>query len=216
MSAAGWPNRPRGWGVEIFPGMSCSEIVYGENGEVEGRGRGRVRPHPRRHARRRATSRGWSCTANTCCWAKACAASPHPRRCWRNTTFRPGKTRQKFGLGMKEIWEIDPEKHKPGKVVHTMGWPLGKNAGGGSFIYHLDNNQVYVGFVVHPELREPAPVPLHGVPALQASPDGGRASEGRKAHRATARRADQRGRLAVDAQGRGAGRGDPWLWRGGW
>jgi electron-transferring-flavoprotein dehydrogenase len=66
-----------------------------------------------------------------------------------------GKDPQKFGLGMKEIWEIDPEKHKPGKVVHTMGWPLGKNAGGGSFIYHLDNNQVYVGFVVHLNYENP-------------------------------------------------------------
>ena len=62
---------------------------------------------------------------------------------------------QKYGLGMKELWEIDPAKHKPGTVVHTMGWPLGKNAGGGSFIYHLDNNQVYVGFVVHLNYKNP-------------------------------------------------------------
>src|SRR6056297_1724835 len=62
---------------------------------------------------------------------------------------------QKYGLGMKELWEIDPEKHRPGRVVHTMGWPLGSNAGGGSFIYHLDNNQVYVGFVVHLNYANP-------------------------------------------------------------
>jgi electron-transferring-flavoprotein dehydrogenase len=61
----------------------------------------------------------------------------------------------KFGLGMKEIWEIDPAKHKEGTVTHTMGWPLGKNAGGGSFIYHLENNQVYVGFVVHLNYQNP-------------------------------------------------------------
>ncbi|MDP4990473.1 MAG: electron transfer flavoprotein-ubiquinone oxidoreductase, partial [Marivita lacus] len=66
-----------------------------------------------------------------------------------------GKELQKFGLGMKEIWEIDPEKHKAGSVTHTMGWPLGSNAGGGSFIYHLDNNQVYVGFVVHLNYENP-------------------------------------------------------------
>jgi electron-transferring-flavoprotein dehydrogenase len=62
---------------------------------------------------------------------------------------------QKYGLGMKEIWEIDPEKHREGSVTHTMGWPLGSNAGGGSFIYHLDNNQVYVGFVVHLNYENP-------------------------------------------------------------
>ena len=66
-----------------------------------------------------------------------------------------GKEPQKFGLGMKEIWEIDPEKHREGTVTHTMGWPLGKNAGGGSFIYHLENNQVYVGFVVHLNYQNP-------------------------------------------------------------
>ena len=66
-----------------------------------------------------------------------------------------GHEPQKFGLGMKEIWEIDPAKHRPGTVTHTMGWPLGGNAGGGSFIYHLDNNQVYVGFVVHLNYANP-------------------------------------------------------------
>ncbi|MFU8778796.1 MAG: electron transfer flavoprotein-ubiquinone oxidoreductase, partial [Roseovarius sp.] len=66
-----------------------------------------------------------------------------------------GKEPQKFGLGMKEIWEVDPDKHRPGTVTHTMGWPLGSNAGGGSFIYHLENNQVYVGFVVHLNYKNP-------------------------------------------------------------
>jgi electron-transferring-flavoprotein dehydrogenase len=61
----------------------------------------------------------------------------------------------KFGLGMKEIWEISPENHEEGTVTHTMGWPLGNNAGGGSFIYHLDNNQIYVGFVVHLNYKNP-------------------------------------------------------------
>ena len=66
-----------------------------------------------------------------------------------------GKEPQKFGVGMKEIWESDPAMHKDGTVTHSMGWPLGSNAGGGSFIYHLDNNQVYVGFVVHLNYKNP-------------------------------------------------------------
>ena len=66
-----------------------------------------------------------------------------------------GHEPQKFGIGMKEIWAIDPAKHKEGAVVHTMGWPLGKNAGGGSFIYHAENNQVYLGFVVHLNYENP-------------------------------------------------------------
>ena len=66
-----------------------------------------------------------------------------------------GREPQKYGLGMKEIWEVRPEVHKLGQVTHTMGWPLGANAGGGSFIYHLENNQVYVGFVVHLNYENP-------------------------------------------------------------
>ncbi|TPE46456.1 electron transfer flavoprotein-ubiquinone oxidoreductase [Amaricoccus solimangrovi] len=66
-----------------------------------------------------------------------------------------GREPQKYGLGMKELWEVRPEVHKPGQVTHTMGWPLGGNAGGGSFMYHLDNNQVYVGFVVHLNYENP-------------------------------------------------------------
>jgi electron-transferring-flavoprotein dehydrogenase len=66
-----------------------------------------------------------------------------------------GHEPQKFGLGMKEIWEIDPAKHREGTVTHTMGWPLGGNAGGGSFIYHGENNQVFIGFVVHLNYKNP-------------------------------------------------------------
>jgi electron-transferring-flavoprotein dehydrogenase len=69
--------------------------------------------------------------------------------------LQAGKEVQKYGVGMKEIWEIDPAKHKEGSVTHTMGWPLNSNAGGGSFIYHLENNQVYVGFVVHLNYKNP-------------------------------------------------------------
>src|SRR5690606_22255139 len=61
----------------------------------------------------------------------------------------------KYGLGMKEIWEIPADRHRPGSVTHTMGWPLGSAAGGGSFIYHLDNNQVLIGFVVHLNYANP-------------------------------------------------------------
>ena len=69
--------------------------------------------------------------------------------------LRDGREPQKYGLGMKELWEVRPEVHRLGQVTHTMGWPLGTNAGGGSFMYHLENNQVYVGFVVHLNYENP-------------------------------------------------------------
>jgi electron-transferring-flavoprotein dehydrogenase len=62
--------------------------------------------------------------------------------------LREGVDPEVYGLGIKELWEIDPAQHKPGLVIHTAGWPLGTDTYGGSFLYHLDNNQVMVGFVV--------------------------------------------------------------------
>ncbi|PPC77555.1 electron transfer flavoprotein-ubiquinone oxidoreductase [Pokkaliibacter plantistimulans] len=66
-----------------------------------------------------------------------------------------GHEPQKYGIGLKEIWEIDPAKHREGSISHGMGWPLGGNAGGGSFIYHAENNQVFIGFVVHLNYANP-------------------------------------------------------------
>jgi electron-transferring-flavoprotein dehydrogenase len=140
-------------GVEIFPGMACSELVYGDNGEVKGvvagvfglEANGTLGPNSEPgmelHGKYVFLSEGVRGSLSKEVIAKY--------------DLSKGKEPQKFGLGMKEIWEIDPAKHKEGSVTHTMGWPLGSNAGGGSFIYHLDNNQVYVGFVVHLNYENP-------------------------------------------------------------
>ncbi|ETX15088.1 electron transfer flavoprotein-ubiquinone oxidoreductase [Roseivivax halodurans JCM 10272] len=140
-------------GVEIFPGMSCSEIVYGENGEVKGVVAGEFGLNPdgtpgdgyepgmELHGKYVFLGEGVRGSLSKQVIAKY--------------ELDKGVEPQKYGLGMKEIWEIDPAKHREGTVTHTMGWPLGKNAGGGSFIYHLDNNQVYVGFVVHLNYENP-------------------------------------------------------------
>jgi electron-transferring-flavoprotein dehydrogenase len=140
-------------GVEIFPGMACSEIVYGDDGEVKGVVAGEFgknadgtpgpgyEPGMELHGKYVFLGEGVRGSL-----AKEVIAK---------YDLSNGKEPQKFGLGMKEIWEIDPDKHREGSVTHTMGWPLGSNAGGGSFIYHLDNNQVYVGFVVHLNYENP-------------------------------------------------------------
>ena len=140
-------------GVEIFPGMACSELVFGDDGAVKGVVAGEMgigadgKPGPsyepgmELHGKYVFLSEGVRGSLSKQVIAKY--------------NLDEGKEPQKYGLGMKEIWEIDPAKHKEGTVTHTMGWPLGKNAGGGSFIYHLDNNQVYVGFVVHLGYKNP-------------------------------------------------------------
>jgi electron-transferring-flavoprotein dehydrogenase len=140
-------------GVEIFPGMSCSELVYAGDGSVKGVVAGEFgrqsdgtpgpsyEPGMELHGKYVFLSEGVRGSLSKQVIAKFDLAK--------------GREPQKYGLGMKEIWEIDPEKHHQGRVTHTMGWPLEGNAGGGSFIYHLDNNQVYVGFVVHLNYRNP-------------------------------------------------------------
>ena len=140
-------------GVEIFPGMSCSALVYGDAGEVKGVVAGEFGRNPdgtmgdgyepgmELHGKYVFLSEGVRGSLSKEVIAKY--------------DLSKGKEPQKYGLGMKEIWEIDPAKHREGTVTHTMGWPLGANAGGGSFIYHLENNQVYVGFVVHLNYKNP-------------------------------------------------------------
>jgi electron-transferring-flavoprotein dehydrogenase len=140
-------------GVEIFPGMACSELVYGDKGEVKGVVAGEFgknadgsigdsyEPGMELHGKYVFLSEG--------------VRGSLAKEVMAKYDLSKGHEPQKFGLGMKEIWEIDPAKHKLGTVTHTMGWPLGSNAGGGSFIYHLENNQVYVGFVVHLNYKNP-------------------------------------------------------------
>jgi len=140
-------------GVEIFPGMACSELVYGENGEVKGVVAGEF-------GKEADGSHGANYEPGMELYGKYVFLSEGVRGSLSKEVIAKydlskDSDVQKFGIGMKEIWEIDPSKHKEGTVTHTMGWPLGSNAGGGSFIYHLDNNQVYVGFVVHLNYKNP-------------------------------------------------------------
>jgi electron-transferring-flavoprotein dehydrogenase len=142
-----------GLGVEIFPGMACSELVYGDNGEVKGVVAGEFGKNPDGSIGP-GYEPGMELHGKYVFLAEGVRGSLS-KEVMARYDLSKGHCPQKFGLGMKEIWEIDPAKHKEGTVTHTMGWPLGRNAGGGSFIYHLENNQVYVGFVVHLNYENP-------------------------------------------------------------
>lgn len=140
-------------GVEVFPGMACSEIIYNDQGAVKGVVAGEFgkqsdgTPGP-------AYEPGMVLNGKYVFLSEGVRGSLS-KQVIAQYDLAAGKEPQKYGLGMKEIWEIDPAKHKEGTVTHTMGWPLGRNAGGGSFIYHIGNNQVYVGFVVHLNYTNP-------------------------------------------------------------
>ncbi|MHA6266043.1 electron transfer flavoprotein-ubiquinone oxidoreductase [Aliiroseovarius sp. CAU 1755] len=165
-------------GVEIFPGMACSDLVFGDNGEVKGVVAGvfglepdgsygtNTEPGMELHGKYVFISEGVRGSL-----AKEIIAK---------YDLQAGRDAPKFGLGMKEIWEIDPAKHREGTVTHTMGWPLGKNAGGGSFIYHLENNQVYVGFVVHLNYRNPHVYPYMEFQRFKHHPEIAKLLEGGK------------------------------------
>jgi len=146
-------EQAEGLGVEIFPGMSCSEVVYGENGEVKGVVAGEFGRNPD-GTPGDAYEPGMELHGKYVFLSEGVRGSLS-KEVIAKFDLSKGHCPQKFGIGMKEIWEIDPAKHREGTVTHPMSWPLGGNAGGGSFIYHLDNNQVYVGFVVHLNYQNP-------------------------------------------------------------
>jgi electron-transferring-flavoprotein dehydrogenase len=142
-----------GLGVEIFPGMACSELVF-DGDRVAGVVAGEFGRDPATGEPGPSYEPGMELRGKYVFLSEGVRGSL-AKEVIAKYDLSKGKDPQKFGLGMKEIWEIDPAKHKLGTVTHTMGWPLGKNAGGGSFIYHLEKNQVYVGFVVHLNYQNP-------------------------------------------------------------
>ena len=140
-------------GVEIFPGMAASELVVGEDGTLKGVVAGEfglakdLTPGPNYEP-------GMELLGKYVLLAEGVRGSLSKQAIAR-WNLAEGAEPQKYGIGMKEIWEVRPEVHRRGQVTHTMGWPLGANAGGGSFMYHLENNQVFVGFVVHLNYENP-------------------------------------------------------------
>ncbi len=146
-------EQAEGLGVEIFPGMAASAPVWGEDGRLAGVVAGEFgldkdrRPGPNYEP-------GMNLLGKYVLLGEGVRGSLSKQMIER-FDLAAGHEPQKYGLGMKEIWEIDPAKHRPGQVTHTMGWPLGKNAGGGSFMYHAEDNQVYLGFVAHLNYENP-------------------------------------------------------------
>ncbi len=140
-------------GVEIFPGMSCSELVRRGDGSVAGVVAGEFGRGPD-GSPGDGYEPGMELRGKYVFLAEGVRGSLSKQVIAEYGLDDRGDT-PKFGIGMKEIWEIDPERHEEGKAIHTMGWPLNGNAGGGGFIYQLDGNQAYVGFVVHLNYRNP-------------------------------------------------------------
>ncbi|NNU79627.1 electron transfer flavoprotein-ubiquinone oxidoreductase [Halovulum dunhuangense] len=156
-------------GVEIFPGMSCSELVLGEDGRVTGVVAGEFGIE-KDGTKGDGYEPGMELLGKYVFLAEGVRGSLSKQAIARFGLDKDCEP-QKYGLGMKEIWEIDPALHKPGKVVHTMGWPLGGNAGGGAFLYHAENNQIFLGFVVHLNYENPYLAPYNEFQRFKHHPE---------------------------------------------
>ena len=140
-------------GVEVFAGMSCSELVRDGEGRVTGVVAGEFGRNPN-GTPGPAYEPGMELRGKYVLLAEGARGSLS-KQAIAAFNLSAGACPQKYGLGMKEIWEIDPERHSEGTVLHTMGWPLGRAAGGGGFIYHQEGNQISLGFVVHLDYANP-------------------------------------------------------------
>jgi electron-transferring-flavoprotein dehydrogenase len=133
-------------GVEIYPGFAAAEVLFTGDGKVRGvatgdMGIGKDGERTERY------QPGIELHAKYTIFAEGCRGHLG-RQLEARFKLREGRQPQVYGIGLKELWEVKPEKHVPGLVVHTAGWPLDNDTYGGSFLYHLENNQVAVGFVV--------------------------------------------------------------------
>ncbi len=140
-------------GVEIYPGFAAAEVLYDDNGAVAGVATGDMGIGKSGEPNASFT-RGMELRAKYTLFAEG-ARGNLGKQLIAKFALGQGRDPQKFGLGLKELWQVQPEKHRKGQVAHSFGWPLDNATGGGSFLYHLDDNLVSVGFVVHLNYSNP-------------------------------------------------------------
>jgi len=146
-------QQAEGLGVEIFPGFAAAEVLYNDDGSVKGVATGDMgigkdgKPTA-------AFQPGMELHARYTFFAEGCRGHLG-KRLQERFKLREGSDPQVYGIGLKELWEIRPEQHEKGLVVHTAGWPLDNATYGGSFMYHMEDNLVAIGYVVGLAYRNP-------------------------------------------------------------
>jgi len=146
-------EKAEGLGVEIYPGFAAAEILYDEAGAVVGVATGDM-GIGRGGAHKDSYTPGMELRGKYVLFAEGVRGSLSKMAIARYG-LADGREPPKFGIGLKEIWQVPPEKHQPGLVQHSFGWPLDGKTGGGSFLYHFEDNQVAVGYVVHLNYQNP-------------------------------------------------------------
>ncbi|MFO1323848.1 MAG: electron transfer flavoprotein-ubiquinone oxidoreductase [Burkholderiales bacterium] len=140
-------------GVEIYPGFPASEVLYDEKGAVRGVATGDMGV-ARDGTHKSDYQPGMELHAKYTLFAEGCRGSLS-QGLMQKYNLRDGIDPQKYGIGIKEVWQVAPDRHRKGLVLHSQGWPLASDTGGGSFLYHLDDGLVSVGFVVHLNYENP-------------------------------------------------------------
>lgn len=146
-------EQAEGLGVEIYPGFAAAEVLYHEDGSVKGVATGDMgigkdgKPKDGHEP-------GIELHAKYTFFAEGCRGHLG-KQLMDRFNLRDGTEPQTYGIGIKELWQVDPEKHQEGLVMHTAGYPMDRSTYGGSFLYHLENNQVAVGFVVGLDYENP-------------------------------------------------------------
>ncbi|MFM9973098.1 MAG: NAD(P)/FAD-dependent oxidoreductase, partial [Beijerinckiaceae bacterium] len=146
-------QRAEALGVEIYPGFAASEVITNDKGAVIGIATGDV-GIGKNGARTERYTRGMELRGKYVIFAEG-ARGQLSKELIKRFKLDDGRDPQKYGIGLKEVWQVTPEKHRPGLVQHSFGWPLDSKTGGGSFLYHFDDGLVAVGFVVHLNYENP-------------------------------------------------------------
>ncbi|MET0537448.1 MAG: electron transfer flavoprotein-ubiquinone oxidoreductase [Xanthobacteraceae bacterium] len=140
-------------GVEVYPGFAASELLFDAHGAVSGVATGDMGIGKDGDPKENFT-RGMELRGKYTLLAEGARGSLS-KVAMRRFALDAGRAPQKFGIGLKELWQVAPEAHRPGYVQHTFGWPLDRRTGGGSFLYHFDENLVSLGFVLHLNYSNP-------------------------------------------------------------
>lgn len=140
-------------GIEIYPGFAATEVLYNDDGAVRGIATGDMGV-ARDGSRKSSYTRGMELLGKYTLFAEGARGSLSKQLIAR---FALDKTSEppEFGIGFKEVWQVDPARHRNGLIQHSFGWPLNNSTGGGSFLYHYDDDRVAVGFVVHLNYDDP-------------------------------------------------------------
>jgi len=167
-----------GLGVEIYPGFAATEVLFDENGAVAGVATGDM-GIGKSGEMKESFTRGMELRAKYTLFAEG-ARGNLGKQLIARFNLDDGRDSQKFGIGLKELWQVQPDKHRKGLVQHSFGWPLDSRTGGGSFLYHWGDNLVSVGFVVHLNYTNPYLAPFEEFqrfkthPAIRGTFEGGK------------------------------------------